>query len=44
VPWTLSKTPAVYGHLSGKMNENSDSVLEELRQRKATPAGSTAAS
>ena len=41
VPWTLSKTPAVYGPLAGKMNEHSDAVLAEIGR---VPAGSTAAS
>jgi crotonobetainyl-CoA:carnitine CoA-transferase CaiB-like acyl-CoA transferase len=30
VPWTLSRTPAHYGALSGKMDENHDSVMAEV--------------
>ncbi len=30
VPWDFSKTPAVYGPLSGKMDEHHDSVMAEI--------------
>jgi crotonobetainyl-CoA:carnitine CoA-transferase CaiB-like acyl-CoA transferase len=39
VPWTFSRTPAVYGPLQGPLDEHRESVLADLRVGEGAASG-----